>query len=296
MNLCDFYDEVVAATGYVAALEAKKTIENRSRIENVKELRSNIQSYVENAVHPTLAGFLDEVALYTDLDSTEDSDNCVLMMTMHAAKGLEFPWVFVAGVEEGIFPGLRSIGEQEEMEEERRLCYVAMTRAKERLFLTSATQRMLFGRTNSNQPSRFIKEIPENYLEKSGRAYEADRREYGGRWKDSESSSQEHTEDGQNGRYSGKTRRTQRERGPLGGGISIHHDAKPTGQRAVQASFQLLSQYQKGTIVEHTAFGRGMIVNVLPMGGDALVEIAFDTVGTKRLMLKAAVQHMTRKE
>ncbi|MCD8341926.1 MAG: UvrD-helicase domain-containing protein [Clostridiales bacterium] len=298
MDLCDFYDEVVTATGYVAALEAKNTFENRNRIENVRELRSNIQSYVENAVQPTLAGFLDEVALYTDLDSAQDSDNCVLMMTMHAAKGLEFPWVFVAGVEEGIFPGLRSIGEHEEMEEERRLCYVAMTRAKERLFLTSATQRMLFGRTNSNRPSRFIEEIPEEYLEKSGRAYEADKREYGGRWKDSDQpqASQENAEHGQGSRYGRQSHQSQRSRGPMGGGISIHHDAKPTGQRAVQASFQLLSQYQKGTVVEHTAFGRGMIVSVLPMGGDALVEIAFDTVGTKRLMLKAAVQHMKRKE
>ncbi|MCD8086584.1 MAG: UvrD-helicase domain-containing protein [Clostridiales bacterium] len=296
MELCAFYDEVVTATGYIAALEAKNTFENRNRIENVKELRSNIQSYVENAVQPTLAGFLDEVALYTDLDSTQDSDNCVLMMTMHAAKGLEFPWVFVAGVEEGIFPGLRSIGEQEEMEEERRLCYVAMTRAKEQLFLTCATQRMLFGRTNSNRPSRFIGEIPDEYLDKSGRAFEADKREYGGRWKDKDQPEQENGKQGQGGRYGGRSRQALRSHGPLGGGISIHHDAKPTGQRAVQASFHLLSQYQKGTLVEHTAFGRGMIVSVQPMGGDALVEIAFDTVGTKWLMLKAAMQHMKRKE
>ena len=138
-------------------MEAKDSFENQSRIENVQELKSSVQGYVENAEEPNLAGFLDEVALYTDLDSADDSDNSVVMMTMHAAKGLEFPCVFVVGMEEGIFPGMRVIGEPEEMEEERRLCYVALTRAKQRLYLTCANHRMLFGHTTSNRISRFAR-------------------------------------------------------------------------------------------------------------------------------------------
>ena len=143
-------------------------MENRTWIENAQELRSSIQSYVEGAEEPSLHGFLDEVALYTDLDSAESGENCVVMMTMHAAKGLEFPCVH-RGHGRGIFPGSRSIGEMEELEEERRLCYVALTRAKEQLYLTCANQRMLFGHTMSNLPSRFADEIPEQYLERIGK-------------------------------------------------------------------------------------------------------------------------------
>ena len=176
MELPDFYEELVQRTGYAVMLEQKNTVEDRTRLENVHEVLSSIQNYLENAVdEPSLAGFLDEIALYTDLDSHDPSEDCVVMMTMHSAKGLEFPVVFVVGVEEGIFPGIRAIGEAEEMEEERRLCYVAMTRAKEKLYMTCASQRMLFGRTNSNRPSRFLGEIPPEYVEKSGRLPYAER-------------------------------------------------------------------------------------------------------------------------
>ena len=116
----------------------------------------------------TLSGFLNEIALYTDLDSSS-GDNCVTMMTMHSAKGLEFPCVYVVGMEEGIFPGQRVLGDDEELEEERRLCYVAMTRAKEKLTLTNARQRMLFGRTTPNAPSRFLNEVPQENSEWLGK-------------------------------------------------------------------------------------------------------------------------------
>ena len=130
MDLPAFYEELVERTGYAAMLEQKKTIEDRTRLENVHELSSSIQNYLDNAVEePSLSGFLDEIALYTDLDNHDSGEDCVVMMTMHSAKGLEFPVVFVVGVEEGIFPGIRAIGEPDEMEEERRLCYVAMTGA-----------------------------------------------------------------------------------------------------------------------------------------------------------------------
>ena len=123
LSLPEFYDEVVERTGYAVMLEQKKTIEDRTRLENVRELATSIQNYLDNSIEePSLAGFLDEIALYTDIDSHDPSEDCVVMMTMHSAKGLEFPVVFVVGVEEGIFPGIRAIGEPQEMEEERRLC------------------------------------------------------------------------------------------------------------------------------------------------------------------------------
>ncbi|MCC8182731.1 MAG: UvrD-helicase domain-containing protein, partial [Clostridiales bacterium] len=300
MELPEFYDEVLSATGYAVSLEAKGTIESESKLENVRELRSSVQNYVDNAEEPSLAGFLDEVALYTDLDSAQDSDNCAVMMTMHAAKGLEFPWVFVVGMEEGLFPGMRVIGEPEEMEEERRLCYVAMTRAKERLYLTCASHRMLYGRTSSNRPSRFTGEIPDELLEKSGRHADEDHREYGGQWGDSDGQpSGERPARTQGGYGFGRARRIpayQLREGRMGGGSSIGQTrvGNKVSKSDLIQSVNLLSQYKKGEMVEHTAFGRGMIVSITPMGGDALVEIAFDNVGTKRLMLKSAAQHMKK--
>ena len=145
MELAEFYDAVCEQTSYVRTLQEKGDMESRGRLENVQELKSNIIAFAKEADNPTLAGFLDEVALYTDLDNYDQSMDCVTLMTMHAAKGLEFPTVFIVGCEEGIFPGLRCIGEPDEMEEERRLCYVALTRAREHLILTCARQRMLFG-------------------------------------------------------------------------------------------------------------------------------------------------------
>ena len=134
-------------------LAEKNTEENQTRLENVHELKSSIVSYVENAEEPTLAGFLEEIALYTDIEQYDPTADAAVMMTMHSAKGLEFPQVFLVGLEEGLFPGMRAIGEPEEMEEERRLCYVAITRARERLTISYAHQRMLYGRTNACMPS-----------------------------------------------------------------------------------------------------------------------------------------------
>ena len=274
LPLPEFYEEVVARTGYAIMLEQKKTVEDRTRLENVKELATSIQNYLDNAVEePSLSGFLDEIALYTDIDSHDPSEDCAVMMTMHSAKGLEFPVVFVVGVEEGIFPGIRAIGEPEEMEEERRLCYVAMTRAKEKLYMTCASQRMLFGRTNSNLPSRFLGEIPPELVEKSGRL------PYGER--------------GEGERPARKTAPVRRTFDP---GFSLGHSA-PAVSAAAPAAGQAASTgggFRMGDTVRHKAFGQGLITKVTPMGGDALVEIAFDSVGTKKLMLKSASQYMTK--
>lgn len=293
MTLSDFYEELVARTGYAVMLEQKNTVEDRTRLENIRELSSSIQTYLDNAVdEPSLSGFLDEIALYTDLDNHDPSEDCVVMMTMHSAKGLEFPVVFVVGVEEGIFPGIRAIGEPDEMEEERRLCYVAMTRAKERLYMTCAAQRMLFGRTSANRPSRFLGEIPEEYVEKSGRNYRSEQEEGDGGWQ-----SQQH-----------KTRqRPVFDRGySVGGGYTGAIGGTQGGRSAADVGSvekrpgvssrpaASLPDFQKGDTVIHKAFGQGLITGLTPMGGDALVEIAFEKSGTKKLMLKAAAQHMTK--
>jgi DNA helicase-2/ATP-dependent DNA helicase PcrA len=292
MELPDFYEAVMTDTGYLAAMESKRTIDSRTRVENIKELKSSIQGYMDNHPDGDLAGFLDEVALYSDLDNVDSDENTVTIMTMHSAKGLEFPAVFVVGMEDGLFPGTRSIGEPEEMEEERRLCYVALTRARENLYVSCAHQRMLFGHTTMNKPSRFLDEIPEEYLEKSGRTPGEHNNAEGG-----EGQAQQNGYGG--GRYGGERRsgysrrRPRRDDGkPLGGGISVNHAVAPTGHKAVQATFNLLSQFHKGDEVDHTAFGKGTIQSILPMGGDALVSIKFDDVGVKNLMLKAACQHM----
>ena len=311
LELTDFYEEALRDTGYIAALQAKNTVENRTRIENAQELRSSIQSYLEGAGEPSLNGFLDEVALYTNLDNADNNEDCVVMMTMHAAKGLEFPRVFIVGMEEGIFPGTRSIGEPEEMEEERRLCYVALTRAEEQLYLTCANQRMLFGRTTSNLPSRFTDEIPERCLIQSGRRRTEEEREYGGQW----GSVRQERQHQERQDYYAQRREERRNFGgsysipvpsggsrsgkPLGGGISIGgRTPQPTAKRPAAAKAAPPSSanvpFHKGDLVEHTAFGRGMIVSLKPMGGDALLEVAFDSVGTKKLMLKAASQHMKK--
>ena len=287
LPLPDFYEEVVSRTGYAVMLEAKDTVEDRTRLENVRELLTSINSYIEDAEgEPTLAGFLDTIALYTDLDNHDPNEDCVVMMTMHAAKGLEFPVVFVVGVEEGIFPGIRAIGE---MEEERRLCYVAMTRAKERLHLTCASQRMLFGRTSANRPSRFVGEIPAEYVQASGRSYwSAPDDDAAGRWTAPSTRSPSADRPSAYGAP----------RVPMGAGSPRRSPSAPRGGlgRPETKAPASLPSFQKGDAVVHKAFGTGMILNVTPMGGDALVEIAFDKGGTKRLMLKSAAQHMSRAE
>ena len=253
LPLPDFYEELLIRTGYVKMLEEKDELENRTRLENVRELKSSIVNYVENTDTPTLSGFLEEIALYTDIEQYDQDADAVVMMTMHSAKGLEFPNVYVIGMEEGLFPGMRSIGDPEEMEEERRLCYVAITRAKKHLTLSCAKQRMLYGRTSVNRHSRFIEEIPPELI--TGKKAELPK--------------------------------------------TYQKPAQPQHQpRAWTDSFQTrktqaaLPDFRKGDMIVHDTFGRGMILSVLKMGNDAMLEIAFDQVGTKRLMACAAAARM----
>lgn len=256
----ELYDEVVARTGYLKALEAKDTQENITKAENVRELKSNILNYISETADPTLFGFLDEISLYTDLDNLDKNADCVSMMTIHSSKGLEFPVVFMVGVEEGLFPSMRSIGSHEDMEEERRLCYVAITRAKERLYISSAMQRMLMGKTTNNRISRFAEEIPEEHIKKDyipkGRSFS-----------DTTFGAEQ------------RPAQTQSKFRPV---ITSETASAP------------LPDYKTGDSVMHKSFGEGEIINMTAMGGDHLVEISFNSVGTKRLMLKAAARLMQK--
>jgi len=272
MPLDAFYDYLLEATGYLQVLREKPD-ENAARIEHIQELKSNIVSYMQQSEDKNLKGFLDEIALYTTLDTLEEEQNGVVLMTMHSAKGLEFDHVYLVGIEEGIFPGHRSIGDQEEMEEERRLCYVALTRARKKLHLVSAANRMLFGRTTANMASRFLEEIPLDQVEQKG--YIRQRNDYeDGHFSTAPEEAWGYRAERMAGGYD-QTPRT-----------SLRHTPTPPPS-------QTLGAFQKGDTVRHKAFGEGLITGVTHMGGDALVEIAFEA-GTKRLMLKAAAQHMEK--
>ena len=267
MRLPEFYDEVMKRTGYTDMLELKPTEENNTRLENVRELKSSINSYVENSESPTLAGFLEEIALYTDIEQYNDGDDAVVMMTMHSAKGLEFPHVFLVGFEDGLFPGMRAIGDHDEMEEERRLCYVAITRAKQTLTISHARQRMLYGRTNAAMASRFLREIPEDFVIRKGGYH----------------SRPEQPSHNYGHNYSYQTQ-------PV-------RDVMKQQIRSSQLTSAQKSTYldlNKGDMVQHAAFGKGMVLSVMKMGGDALLEIAFDQIGTKKLMAKTASAHMKK--
>ena len=261
MSLPEFYDELLLRTGYADMLLSKPTEENKTKLENVKELKSSIQSYLANTTEPTLSGFLEEISLYTDLEQYNEGDDAVVMMTIHSAKGLEFPHVFLVGFEDGLFPGMRAIGDRDEMEEERRLCYVAITRAKKSLTISHARMRMIYGRTASALPSRFLREIPENCIVKRG-GYRPQVQE---------------------------TRRESYEKRIAKGSSYLSSTI-----RAQTAPSAPMPEFSKGDMVMHAAFGKGMVISVTKMGGDALLEVTFDDIGTKKLMAKAAGAHMKK--
>ena len=289
LPLPEFYDLVCEKTKYVHALEEKNDMESRGRIENVQELRSSILGFLDSdPENSSLAGFLDTVALYTDLDDAAEDDNCVSLMTMHSAKGLEFPDVYVVGMEEGVFPGGRAAGESEEMEEERRLCYVAMTRARRHLTLTTARQRMLYGRTTNNMPSRFLEEIPSETLDWQGKQEPRPAR---GDWEEDA------------GRFSAGRAFDRQGRGEIPASRPHRGAAAPRRELSAAAGFTgsaaaakggPLLPLQKGDRIRHRTFGEGLVLSLRPMGNDALVEVAFDTAGTKKLMLRTAGAHITK--
>ena len=269
------YDEIVEKTGYLTYLEGKNTPEDTARAENVKELKTSVLTYMEESGDETLDGYLANIALYTDLDNYDSDSDAVTLMTVHSSKGLEFKTVFVTGMEETIFPGMSSLTSQEDLEEERRLCYVAITRAKTKLFLLCARQRLIFGRTNANRVSRFIDEIPEEHVHKyipRGYGYSEPGFDYY-----SPRTAGDYYE------YTPvKTRTEQRTR--------ERSAYTPPARKAAPAQITL----EPGERVTHKAFGPGTVSKLTPMGGDFLVEINFDGAGPKKLMLRAAGQFITK--
>lgn len=266
MPLDEFYDLLIEKSGYVAALEKKGDPESIGRIENVWELKSNIVDYVRTHDTPSLEGFLEETALFTDIDRYDAGADAVVMMTLHAAKGLEFPVVFLCGMEEGIFPGARSLDDPNSLEEERRLCYVGITRAEKQLYISCTRQRMIFGRTAYNRMSRFIEEIPEELINGPVRQ----RRE-------------EPSEDGEP-RPQAQPRRRQSHVPQSSFTNSIL--SKPAPQKSAPVL------YRVGSVVSHQAFGTGTVTAMAPMGGDMLLTIEFDRGGTRRVMANTASRFM----
>ncbi len=274
VSLHELLEYVLDKSGYVTALEQSGD-EGRDRLENVNEFSSNIVQYEKEHEEDgaTLAGFLEELALITDLDTDDDNDDRVLLMTMHTAKGLEFPVVFIAGVEEGIFPGNQSIyGTPDDIEEERRLAYVGITRAKEELNISTASSRMIFGRTERYRPSRFLGEIPQKLIKHVvqpvafagfGGYGNYDRK---GSDYDSLPFDNDYAE---------------RRRSDRASFTDMSQRSSFSSKSAPAVDKKVLKVGQK---VRHKAFGDGMIVRVTSMGNDSLLEIAFDRVGTKKIM------------
>lgn len=256
MPLDEFYDFMLEKTGY---FEYIKTFENaETRIEYIQEMRSSIVQYMNSSPCPTLGGFLEDIVLYTEADLDNGSDDKVTLMTVHSAKGLEYDNVFVVGMEEEIFPSARSLDHEESLEEERRLAYVAITRAKNKLYLTSASQRMLFGQTHRNITSRFMREIGNESIEKHDNAIIVRRKSK--------------TEDNPFTAVHSSTLQQQLARNKM------HSSITSSGN----------NDYSVGEKVKHNVFGDGTIISVKPMANDAMLEIAFDSVGTKRIMANLA--------
>lgn len=251
------YESVLEKTAYIPSLGPADSDEVRERVANLQELGGNLQQYEEaNGEGATLEGFLEEVSLMTDIDNYNADSDAVVMMTMHSAKGLEFPVVFLPGFEEGIFPGVQAIYNPEQMEEERRLAYVAITRAREELYILNTQHRTIFGSTNRNRASRFLEEIPEELLERS-RARD---------WKQ--------PTPGTSLPVSAKEARA----------ISME-SARSFGPSPHAAASEV---FCVGDRVVHKAFGAGTVLATTPMGNDHLLEIAFDEKGTKKIMANFA--------
>ena len=282
-SIQDFFDDVITKTGYYASLDLdKETAEERKA--NVMEVLANLVRYMEDNEGGTLTGFLEEVALMTDLDNYNTEAESTVMMTLHSAKGLEFPVVFIVGMEEGLFPGNQVMYDPSELEEERRLCYVGITRAKEKLYITNARSRMLFGNTSFTRPSRFLSEIPEELTDFERNAPQ--QTFYGGYSGVSYGGSS----------YSGGTSMFSREKTYSRPSSSTAPKNKATGfsnggfssAPKKPATDNITLDFKVGDTVRHKTFGKGMIVSAKAMGGDMLLEIAFDTCGTKKVMAKMA--------
>lgn len=265
ISVSELLREVIEETGYVKELEAEGTDEAQSRIENIDELLSKVVTYEEGEEQPTLSGFLEEVALVADIDNLEEGNDYVVLMTLHSAKGLEFPKVFLAGMEDGLFPSYMSItsdNASEELEEERRLAYVGITRAMKELAITCARQRMIRGETQYNKVSRFVKEIPSELL--TGEI-----------------------------RQAAYPERREREQAAVRTRIPSMRK-QPSGQSMQAKAFASANtakgslNYGVGDRVAHMKFGNGTVTGILEGGRDFEVTVDFDTAGTKKMFASFA--------
>lgn len=273
--LADTLNRILDETAYVQSLRAEPE-KFEDRVQNLNELSATLVRFSEENPEADLNAYLEEVALLTDIDNYNAEADTVVLMTLHSAKGLEFPVVFIPGMEEGVFPGIQSMYIESEVEEERRLAYVGITRAKEKLYLTHAKCRMIYGSTNYYRPSRFVAEIPEKLLdihrsvgfrERAGMA--------GGAYSTAKPTSGTYTGVGKSA-ASAST-----------GGSTVNRGfTKPVGNDAKNTAE--LPQFQPGDTVEHKAFGAGVISTVRPMGNDMLLEVVFQKAGTKKLMARMA--------
>lgn len=256
--LDEWVARVARETGYIAMLELEDTDEARDRINNIMELCSSVKQYQKENPEGTLAGFLEEVSLMTDLDQMNDEEERVVLMTLHSAKGLEFDYVFMIGMEEGLFPSQRCL-EEDELEEERRLMYVGVTRARKALYLVHARQRMLYGRTQYCMPSSFLKELPMASVKNlSPLAYD----------------------------MNAKNDYAARRPAPVRSGFAAP-SAQPAIRRPAAAPAPAFD-FECGARVSHKTFGVGTLISKTPMGSDFLLEVKFDKVGSKKIMANFA--------
>ena len=295
MSVSEFIQYMLKKSGYIKALEDEKTIEAENRLENLEEFLTVAMEFEKEEAENTLQDFLEGMTLSSDIDNVEEAEDSVTLMTLHSAKGLEFPVVFLVGMEEGIFPGFRSIGEPEAIEEERRLCYVGVTRARENLFLTCSKMRTVFGSTSCNAPSRFLEEIPKELLDGyedsfgTGIKKQKEEREYAWTYGNGSGAGTGKIKSYNINDVASKT---------VAAASSVFGKASSFGRTAESFLSGLgkssasesvdLSKYSTGVRVFHKKFGEGVITKTEPEGEDLKVDISFDKVGHKRLMAKFA--------
>ena len=294
IKISDLIKETLKKSGYTQALENENTIEAENRIENLDEFLTVAIEFEDESADNKLSDFLEGITLSSDIDNMEEAEETVTLMTLHSAKGLEFPVVFLVGMEEGIFTGYKSIGEPKELEEERRLCYVGITRAKEHLFLTCSKQRTIFGSTSCNQVSRFLREIPSDLLDGYDDALGEKQENNSNIFGDSKYSWTYGSKD--NGNI--KTYKIDKNEPKVAAASSstnsngfMFRTAESFLNNLTKKSSGAnvdLSKYKEGVRIYHKKFGEGVISNVEPEGDDLKVDIQFDKVGHKRLMAKFA--------
>ena len=291
VTISELRKETLKKTGYTKALENENTIEAENRIENLNEFLTVAIEFEEEEAENTLKEFLEGITLSSDIDNLEESEEFITLMTLHSAKGLEFPVVFLVGMEEGIFPSNKSMMEPQELEEERRLCYVGITRAKENLFLTCSKQRTIFGSTSYNPTSRFLTEIPQELLEGYEEAF-GDKSNKEEMFKDSKYSWTYGSKTNSNIRtykinekesVASASSNQKQEGFMFRTAESFLNNISKQGKTTID-----LSKYKAGVKVSHRKFGEGIIGKVETEGDDLKVDIDFEKVGHKRLMAKFA--------